>query len=132
MNHKIIKKQKTESDDTTRFKIMFTLLRENEPLTLTAIAKESNLDKELVFHHLKKLKDDLLVAQLDDKTYMAQPFFYDENVMDILNSSMKSIILTILRELQCTTQYTEEELGHAIKNNLEVFIQTFSIEIMES
>ena len=120
-----------DRDDSTRFKIIFTLLRNDDPLTLTEISKQAELDKELVFHHLKKLKDDLLIAELEDKTYMAQPFFYEENIMEILNSQMKSIILTILRELQCSAEYNQEDLEKAIKNNLEIFIQTFSIQIMD-
>ena len=131
MNHKISQKKTIDSEDSTRFKIIFTLLRNDDPLTLTEISKQAELDKELVFHHLKKLKDDLLIAELEDKTYMAQPFFYEENIMEILNSQMKSIILTILRELQCSAEYNQEDLEKAIKNNLEMFIQTFSIQIMD-
>ena len=131
MNHKISQKKMIDRDDSTRFKIIFTLLRNDDPLTLTEISKQAELDKELVFHHLKKLKDDLLIAELEDKTYMAQPFFYEENIMEILNSQMKSIILTILRELQCSAEYNQEDLEKAIKNNLEIFIQTFSIQIMD-
>ena len=129
MNHKIQTKKTPSLDDSTRFKIMFTLLQKKEPLTLSEIAKKAQLDKELVYHHLKKLKEDLLLAELDDKTYTAQPMFYDENTMEILNNQMKSIILTILRELQ--EIYSDEQLEKAVKNNLEIFIQTFAIQAMQ-
>lgn len=129
-NHKVKTKKTPSLDDSTRFKIMFTLIKNKIPINLTELAKQAQLDKELVFHHLKRLKDDLLVAELEDKTYTAQPFFYDENAMEILNNQMKSIILTMLRELQET--YADEQLEKAIKNNLEIFIQTFAIEIMDS
>lgn len=129
MNHKVKTKKTPSLDDSTRFKIMFTLIKNKIPINLTELAKQAQLDKELVFHHLKRLKDDLLVAELEDKTYTAQPMFYDENAMEILNNQMKSIILTMLRELQVT--YSDEQLEKAVKNNLEIFIQTFAIEIME-
>jgi len=129
-NHKVKTKKTPSLDDSTRFKIMFTLIKNKIPINLTELAKQAQLDKELVFHHLKRLKDDLLVAELEDKTYTAQPMFYDENAMEILNNQMKSIILTMLRELQVT--YSDEQLEKAIKNNLEIFIQTFAIEIMDS
>jgi len=115
------------NDYSTRLKIITQLRQNNEPATLTQLSKELKLDKELVFHHLKKLKQQYVIAEID-KTYTLQPFFYDENVMEILNSGMKSIVLTILRELG-DTDYTEEQLEDAVRNNLELFIETFAIQI---
>ena len=127
MNHKISQKKTIDSEDSTRFKIIFTLLRKGESMTLTELRDDLNLDKELVYHHLKKLKEEYIIAEID-KQYSLHNFFYDDNVMEILNSQMKSIILTILRELH-DIEYTEEELQKAIQNNLEIFIQTFAVEI---
>ncbi|GAG93515.1 unnamed protein product [marine sediment metagenome] len=118
-------------ETTTRFKILYSLLRKNKPINLTDLAKELKLDKELVFHHLKKLKEDFLIAELDDKKYICHSFFYDDDVMEDLNNMMKVIVRIIMRGLKEDTDYTEEQLETAIKNNLEVFIQTFAIEIME-
>lgn len=119
----------TKNDtESTRFKIIYALLRKENPLTLTELSKELKFDKELVFHHLKKLKEDYLIAETDDKKYTLQTFFYDDNIMEILNSGMKSIVLTILRELK-DMEYTEEQLENAVKNNLQLFIETFAIEI---
>ena len=113
---------------STRFKIINELLEKKEPLNLTAISKNLKLDKELVFHHLKNLKEEYIVAETDDKEYVLQSIFYDENVMEILDSGMKSIVLTILRELK-NTEYEEEQLIDAVRNNLQVYIENFAIEI---
>ena len=130
---KIREKQELVETDSTRFKILFTLIRNDNPMTLTEIAKETKLDKELVFHHLPKLKKDNLLLELNDKTYIAQPLFYEDDVMEDLNSLMKILIKIMLRELKEDMKgFPPEEIEKAVKNNLELFIQTFSIEIMES
>jgi len=116
-----------DDEASTRFKIIFTLLNKDEPMTLTELRDELKLDKELVYHHLKKLKDEFIVADVDKK-YTLHDFFYDENVMEALNSQMKTVVLTILREMK-DLDYTEEDLQKAVQNNLELFVQTFSIEI---
>lgn len=118
----------TNNDESTRSKIIYALLDKEEPINLTELSKELKIDKELAFHHLKKMKDDFLVAETDEKKYTLQPFFYDENLMEILNCVMKSIVLTILKELK-DTEYTEEQLEDAVKNNLQLFIETFAINI---
>lgn len=118
-------------EETTRYKIINTLLNKKNPINLTDLAKELHLDKELVFHHVKKMKEEYLIAELQDKTYILHSFFYDEDIMEDLNSLMKIIVKIILRELQEDTEYTQEAMETAIKNNLEIFIQNFSMEIME-
>ena len=118
----------TNNDYSTRLKIIFQLRKSTQPMTLTELTKELQLDKELVFHHLKNLKEEFVVAELPDKTYTLQSFFYDDNTMEDLNGLMKLIITRILRELG-ETDYTEDQLGEALKNNLQLFIETFSIEI---
>ncbi|GAH26821.1 unnamed protein product, partial [marine sediment metagenome] len=86
----------------------------------------------LVFHHLPKLKEDWLIAELENKTYACQPFLYDDDVTEDLNNLMKVIVKTILREIkEGIPDIPEDELEKAVKNNLEVFIQTFAIEIMD-
>ena len=94
---KIREKQELVETDSTRFKILFTLIRNDNPMTLTEIAKETKLDKELVFHHLPKLKKDNLLLELNDKTYIAQPLFYEDDVMEDLNSLMKILIKIMTR-----------------------------------
>lgn len=124
MNHKISKKE-IEDFDSTRLKIIYTIWS-NKPMTIADISKKLNIDKELVFHHLKKLKNEFILIEIDKK-YTLQTFFYDANIMEILNYQMKSIILIILKELHYIKD--ENELIKAIENNLETFIQTFSIEL---
>lgn len=120
------------NDYSTRLKIIITLMKKEEPMTLTEIAKETKLDKELVFHHLPKLKEDWLIAELENKTYACQSFFYDGDVLEDLNNLMKVIVKMILKEIkQEIPDIPEDELEKAVKNNLEVFIQTFAVEIMD-
>ena len=132
MSHKIKKKTYTTLDDSTRFKILFTLIQKNDPMRLTDIAKETKLSEPLVFHHLPKLKEDGLIGELDDKTYICQPFFYDKEIMEDLNSLMRVIVKIILREIkQENPGMIQDELEKSLKNNLEIFIQTFAIEMMD-
>ena len=127
----IKKKQEIVEADSTRFKILFTLIRNDNPMTLTQIAKEAKLDKELVFHHLPKLKEDWLVLELD-KTYIAQPFFYDDGIMEDLAALMKILVKIMLREIkEDMKECPSEEIEKAVKNNMGLFIQTFNIELME-
>jgi len=129
---KVKKKKESLEVDSTRFKILFTLIRNDNSMTLTEIAKETKIDKELVFHHLPKLKKDHLLLELDDKTYIAQPLFYEDDVMEDLNSLMKILVKIMLRELKEDMKgFPSDEIEKAVQNNLELFIQTFSIEIME-
>ena len=124
--------KKIAETDSTRFKILFTLIRNDNPMTLTEIAREAKLDKELVLYYLPKLKKDWLILELEDKTYIAQPFFYEDEIMEDLTALMKTLVKIILRELKEDMKgCPSEEVEKAIKNNLELFIQTFSIEIME-
>lgn len=123
------KKNRIES---TRFKILFTLIHNTDPMTLTEIAKETEIDKELVFHHLPKLKKDWLILELEDKTYIAQPFFYENEIMEDLTALMKILVKIMLRKLKEDMEgCPSEEIEKAIKNNLELFIQTFGVEIMD-
>ena len=132
LKKKIKKKKEILETDSTRFKILFTLIHNTDPMTLTEIAKEAKLDKELVFHHLPKLKKDWLILELEDKTYIAQPFFYENEIMEDLTALMKILVKIILRELKEDMRgCPSDEIEKAIKNNMELFIQTFSIEIME-
>ena len=117
----------TNNDYSTRLKIIAQLRKKDEPMTLTELRDELKLDKELVFHHLKRLKDEFIVAELNKK-YTLHPFFYDEGTMEDLNDLMKLIIKRIIRELG-ETEYTEDQMEEAVKNNLQVFIETFAIEI---
>jgi len=120
------------NDYSTRLKIIHALIQKKEPMTLTEIAKESELDKELVFHHLPKLKEDWLIAELENKTYACQSFFYDDDITEDLNNLMKVIVKMILRDIRAEIpDIPEDELEKAVKNNLECFIQTFAIEIMD-
>ena len=129
---KIKKKQEIAEDDSTRFKILFTLIHNNDSMTLTQIARETKLDKELVFHHLPKLKKDYLVLELDDKTYIAQPLFYNDGIMEDLSALMKILVKIMLRELkEDMKEFPSDEIEKAVKNNMELFIQTFSIELMD-
>ena len=129
---KIKEKQGIAETDSTRFKILFTLIRNDNPMTLTEIAREAKLDKELVLYYLPKLKKDWLILELEDKTYIAQPFFYENEIMEDLTALMKILVKMMLRELKEDMKgCPSDEIEKAIKNNLELFIQTFSIEIME-
>jgi len=120
------------NDYSTRLKIVYALMKKEEPMTLTQIARETQLDKELVFHHLPKLKQDWLIAELEDKTYACQSFFYDDDITEDLNNLMKVIVKIILREIrEEIPEIPQDELENAVKNNLEAFIQTFAIEIMD-
>ena len=122
----------TNNDYSTRLKIIYALMRNKEPMTLTEIARETKLDKELVFHHLPKLKEDWVIAELENKTYSCQSFVYDDDITEDLNNLMKVIVKIILREIkQEIPDIPEDELEKAVKNNLEAFIQTFAIEIMD-
>jgi len=120
------------NDYSTRLKIVHALIQKKEPMTLTEIAKETQLDKELVFHHLPKLKQDWLIAELENKTYACQSFFYDNDITEDLNNLMKVIVKMILRDIKGEIPgIPQDELEKAVKNNLEVFIQIFAVEIME-
>lgn len=124
---KKIKKKQISDDEDTRFKIMFILIHAEEPQTLTEISKQVELQPNLVFYHLKKLIDDHLVLETDDKKYMCQPILLECQSED-LDALIMVIIRLLARELVISNP-TEKELARAVLNNLKVYMNIFELEI---
>ncbi len=118
--------KKKHDSEPIRYRIIYELLRDSNPKTLTEIRDNLDLSKELVYHHLKNLRRDLIVTE-KNKKYLLQKFYYDDNIQDILNSQMKTIILTIFKELQ--GDYKNDELVKAVNNNLALFTYLFTLEV---
>jgi len=129
-NSKKIKNNSIE-EDSARFKIISTLIKKEDSMLLSDIAKETGLVPQHVFYHLKKMKDKNIVIQIKDKEYVCQPLFIDANIKDDLDSLMKVITRIILRELIMPENSNEDDMQKAVIANLEVFIQNFAIEIMD-
>ena len=126
-----IKKRKNLSDeDSNSFAIILTLINSKEPMHLSEIAKEVKLPRNLVFYYLKKLKDEHIVLEFNDKRYDVQYFLKDKNVSDDIDALIIVISKIIARELLETMDNpNEEELSNAVIANLRTYIQAFELEV---
>lgn len=124
---KVRKRENLDEEDSNRFAIMFTLINAEKPMTLSEIAKEIDLPTNLVFYHLKGLKEQYLVLEIDDKKYTCQPIFLEDASED-LDMLMMLIIKAIARDIVIDDP-TEKTLSEAVIENLRMYLKRFEIEI---
>ena len=122
-----VKKRENVEDDDTNFKIMFSLINAEKPLTLTEISNDVELQPNLVFYHLKNLKKKYIVLETEDKEYYCQPFITDDYVMEDIDSLLIMIIKTITREIERDDDITEKKLGEAVLENLKMYMKIFEL-----
>lgn len=126
-NPKVRKREELSEDDSNSFAIMFTLINAEKPLTLSGIAHEIKLPANLVFYHIKSLKERHLILETDDKQYTCQPIFLEDASED-LDALMMLMIKTIAREMIIDNP-TEKTLSDAVIENLRMYLKRFEIEI---
>jgi len=124
---KTIKKKTTADDDGTRFKIMFMLIHASKPLSLSQIAEITEQPANLIFYHIKKLKDDSLILEDKNKRYTCQPILQEEQSED-LEALILVIIRLLARELKIKNK-TEKTLSRAVLENLKMYMQIFEFEV---
>lgn len=117
--------------ENVRFKIVHSLIKNKKPMKLSEIAKETGLRDNLVFYHLKKLKEDYLVIEVEDKEYICQPLFTDDGIYDDLRNLMSVIIKIIIREIELPEECPADKRQVSTIKNLEAFIRSYSAEILE-
>jgi len=128
MKTKITKKKNHPEDINNRFKIMFVLINSENPLKLADIWKQAGLSEQLASHHLKNLIEDCLVFENDDKTYLCQPFFQDEHIMEDIDALMEVIVRTVFYNLEIPESISKKEIEKIVQANLQIYIQMFGIE----
>lgn len=124
---RVRKKENLDEDDSNRFSIMFTLINAEKSMTLSEISKQIELPANLVFYHIKSLKEQYLILETDDKKYTCQPIFLEDASED-LDMLLMLIIKTICREIIIENP-TEKTLSEAVIENLRVYLKRFEIEI---
>jgi len=117
--------------ENVRFKIVHALIKNKKPMKLSEIAKATDLRDNLVFYHLKKLKEDYRVIEVEDKEYVCQPFLTDDSVHEDLKDLMNVIVRTITREIELPDDCPEDKRVVSTIKNLEAFIRSYSAEILE-
>jgi predicted transcriptional regulator len=123
--------QKKNDTENIRFKIVYSLIKNKKPMKLSEIAKETDLRDHHVLYHLKKLKEEYLVIEVEDKEYVCQPFLIDNIVYEDLKNLMSVIIRIITREIELPDDCSENKRVVSIIKNLEAFIRNYSSEILE-
>jgi len=121
------KKERISEDETNAFTIVFTLIHSEEPMSLSEISKEIELPANLVFYHLKNLKERNIVLETEDKKYTCQPILKCDASED-LDALIFLMIKTIAREIEIEKP-TETTLRDAVIENLRMYIKLFEIEI---
>lgn len=120
--------KKLNDDVSTRFRIIYTLIQAKKPLKCSEIAKEVGIADSLAIWHLQRLVEEYLILE-QDNGYICQPFLINQGIQDDLNSLMKVIVKIILRELAIPDDYKKKDLEKALIRNLEVYIQSFAVDI---
>lgn len=117
--------------ESIRFKIVYSLIKNKKPMKLSEIAKETDLRDHHVLYHLKKLKEEYLVIEVEDKEYVCQPFLTDNGVYEDLKDLMSVIIRIITREIELPENCPEDKRVLSTIKNLEAFIRSYSAEILK-
>jgi len=123
------KNSKTNKDDSNLFKIVSALIKKEDAVTLSEIAKETGLTPSHISYYFKKMKENYLAIECN-KEYYCQPLHVDPNIKEDLDALMKVITKIILRELIMPVNATEDDVQRAVIANLEVFIRSFAVEMM--
>ena len=98
----------------------------NQTLSKSEIAKQIDLQTNLVFYHLKNLQERHLVIETEDKKYTCQPIFTGDTSED-LEALTLLMIKTIAREI-IIEDPTETTLSDAVIENLRAYVKVFEIE----
>lgn len=109
-----------------RVKIFFSIIESNKPLGMSEIARATAMRIEDVNYHLPILIELGLVLPVEDKKYMPQLFFVDEDDMDESYKLMEVIAHKIAKEL--ITEHAESP-EDALINNLQMFALKFAVDI---
>lgn len=117
--------------ENVRFKIVRTLIKNKKPMKLSEIAKKTDLRDNHVLYHLKSLKEEYLIIEVEDKEYVCQPFLIDKDISTNLKSLMDVILRTISKEIELPEGCTKDKKTISIIRNLEAFIRSYSAEILE-
>lgn len=117
--------------ENIRFNIVHALLKNKKPMKLSEIAKATELRDHHVLYHLKNLKEDYLVIEVEDKEYVCQPFLTDNGVYEDLKDLMSVIIRIITREIELPDDCPEDKRIVSTIKNLEAFVRSYSAEILE-
>ena len=120
--------KKLNDDVSTRFKVIYTLIQAKKPLKCSEIAKSVGIADSLAIWHLQKLVEEYLILETEEG-YICQPFLIDQSIQEDLNSLMKVVVKIILRELTIPNGYMKKDLEKALIRNLEVYIQSFAVDI---
>ncbi len=126
MAKSVKKRENLSEDDSNSFAIIFTLIKAEKPMSLSEIAKQIDLQTNLVFYHLKNLQERHLVIETEDKKYTCQPIFTGDTSED-LEALMLLMIKTIAREI-IIEDPTETTLSDAVIENLRAYVKVFEIE----
>lgn len=117
--------------ENVRFKIVLSLIKNKKPMKLSEIAKKTDLRDHHVLYHLKSLKEEYLVIEVEDKEYVCQPFLTDTGVYEDLKDLMNVIIRMITREIELPDDCPKDKRVVATIKNLEAFIRSYTAEILE-
>lgn len=119
----IKKKGYLNSNVETQLKIVFSMIKENEALSLTEIAKASKLPRQLVNYHLPLLISKGLILANEDKSYILQPYFY---IQGELIECLKPLLDRIIDNI-CIDDI--DDIETTVTEGLTTLLAFWSIEI---
>lgn len=119
--------KKLNDEVSTRFKIMYALMKAEKPLKIADIARQTGLAEPHVFYYIPRLIKDYLIQEAPEG-YYCQSFLWDDVIKEDLNNLMKVIVKVILREIHLPEGSTKKDLERAMMRNLEIYIQSFAVD----
>lgn len=125
---KVKKSEELSEDTSSRFKIMYVLIKSKKPMKLAEIWKQANLSEQLVSHHLKKMIDEYLVLETDDGTYICQPFLQDEMVVETLDALMEAAVRIVFQNMEIPETITARKMENSVQALIKIYIHMFGIE----
>ena len=117
-------------DNDIPLKIMFAVITANKPLTMSGIARQAKVSRQLVNYHIPPLIGAglLIPYDVEDKelVYSTQPFLMDDKIFKEIGNLFEPVIKKIAENLILDKEMDPENV---LKNNISLFLKTLKITL---
>lgn len=125
-----IKSGEEMDGNDTRPHILRTMIEAGRPLRLHEIEKLSKMSKQKILNNLNIMVSKgsiLMIEDLNIKYYYPQPFFLDEDILDILYGKM----LPFVEAVNKNTDYSQLKIDNrkAVLENIQMILKLFQFDI---
>lgn len=122
--------KKELNDNETRPRILKVMIEAGRPLRLFEIEKLSGMNKTKILNNLNIMISKGIILMIEDiniKYYYPQPFFLDDNILEILYGKMKPFVETINENIDYSQ--LEGDFGKAVVENVQMLLKIFHFDI---